>query len=179
MANKKKIILGVTGSIAAYKAADIASRLNQANMSVCVIMTEEAERFITPLTLQMLSCNKVYRDMFETTDSWDVEHVSLADTADLIVIAPATANVIAKLATGICDDLLMCTVTATKAKVLVAPAMNDGMYANPVVQENIKRLKKLGYKFVGPVKGRLACGRVGMGRLSDVDEIVKTALGLV
>ena len=117
--------------------------------------------------------------MFETTDSWDVEHVSLADTADLIVIAPATANVIAKLATGICDDLLTCTVTATKAKVLIAPAMNDGMYTNPVVQENIKRLKKLGYKFVGPVKGRLACGRVGMGRLSDVDEIVKTALGLV
>ena len=179
MANKKKIILGVTGSIAAYKAADIASRLNQAHISVSVIMTEEAERFITPLTLQMLSCNKVYRDMFETTEAWDVEHVSLADTADLVVIAPATANVIAKLATGICDDLLTCTVTATKAKVLIAPAMNDGMYANPVVQENIKRLKKLGYKFIGPVKGRLACGRVGMGRMSGVDEIVKTALGLV
>jgi phosphopantothenoylcysteine decarboxylase/phosphopantothenate--cysteine ligase len=179
MAHKKNIILGVTGSIAAYKAADIVSRLTQANVLVRVIMTKEAEHFITPLTLQMLSCGKVYREMFSVPEAWDVEHVSLAEAADLVVIAPATANMIAKLATGLCDDLLTCTVTATKAKVLLAPAMNDGMYTNPMVQENIARLKKIGYRFVGPVKGRLACGRVGVGRMSDVDEIVKAALGLV
>jgi len=179
MAKKKKVILGVTGSIAAYKSADIASRLTQAGVEVCVVMTQEAEHFITALTLQMLSCNKVYRDMFEAQDAWDVEHVSLADTADLILIAPATANVIAKLSSGLCDDLLTCTVMASKAPVLLAPAMNDNMYAHKSVQANIERLKKIGYKFVGPVRGRLACGRSGLGRMSDVDEIVRAAMRLL
>lgn len=179
MRGNKKIVLGVTGSIAAFKAADLASRLVQHGISVSVIMTKEAEHFITPLTLQMLSCSKVYRDMFEVQDVWDVEHVALADSADLILIAPATANILGKLASGLCDDLLTCTVTATRAPVLIAPAMNDNMYTHKVVQANIERLKKIGYKFIGPVKGRLACGKVAMGRMSDVDDIVRAALALV
>jgi len=126
----------------------------------------------------MLSGEKVYKEMFETQDVWDVEHVSLADEAGLILIAPATANIIAKLASGLCDDLLTCTVTAAKAPVLIAPAMNDGMYTNKIVQENIERLKKTGYKFIGPVKGRLASGKIAIGRMSDVDDIVRAALSL-
>jgi phosphopantothenoylcysteine decarboxylase/phosphopantothenate--cysteine ligase len=172
----KKIVLGVTGSIAAFKAAEIVSQLTQKNCSVSVILTKEAEHFVTPLTLQMLSCNKVYRDMFEVQDVWDIEHVTLADSAGLILIAPATANIIAKLATGICDDLLTCTVAATKAPVLIAPAMNDNMYQHKITQANISTLKKIGYKLIGPVSGRLACGRTALGRMSDVDEIIRAAL---
>jgi phosphopantothenoylcysteine decarboxylase/phosphopantothenate--cysteine ligase len=175
MPKGKQIVLGVTGSIAAFKAADICSRLRQAGFSVRVVMTKEAERFVTPLTLQMLSCNKVYRDMFDVTDDWDVEHVSLAQSADLVLIAPATANIIAKLAVGLCDDLLTCIVAATKAPVLLAPAMNDNMYMHMTTQENCRRLKKIGYRFVGPVKGRLACGKLAMGRMSDVDDIIRAA----
>ncbi len=176
MVSRKKIILGVTGSIAAFKAADIVSRLTQQGCQVSVVMTKEAEKFITPLTMQMLSCGKVYCDMFEVQDVWDVEHVSLADSASLILIAPATANIIAKLASGLCDDLLTCTVAATKAPVLIAPAMNDAMYTHKITQANIERLQKVGYKFVGPVKGRLACGKVAVGHIADVDEIVRAVL---
>ena len=179
MKKNKKIILGVTGSIAAFKAADIVSLLSQQGCDVTVIMTKEAEHFITPLTLQMLSSNKAYRDMFEVTDGWDVEHVSLADSASLILIAPATANVIAKLACGLCDDLLTCTVLAARAPVLLAPAMNDAMYQHKATQANIERLKKIGYHFIGPVKGRLACGKAGLGRMSDVEDIVSASLKLV
>lgn len=176
---KKTVVLGVTGSIAAFKAADIASRLVQRGVQVRVIMTKEAKHFITPLTLQMLSAHKVYEGMFDTPEAWEVEHVSLAESADVVLIAPATANIIAKLAAGICDDLLTCTVTATRSPVLLAPAMNHAMYAHKTVQQNIAGLKKLGYRFIGPVKGRLACGKEGMGRMSDADDIVKAALGLV
>jgi len=179
MKKDKKIILGVSGSIAAFKSADIASLLSQKGYDVSVIMTKEAEHFITPLTMQMLSANKVYRDMFEVTDDWDVEHVSLAQSASLILIAPATANVIAKLACGMCDDLLTCTVLATRAPVLLAPAMNDAMYQHKSTQANIERLKKLGYHFIGPVKGRLACGTVGLGRLSEVEDIVSASSRLI
>lgn len=175
----KKIILGVTGSIAAFKSADLLSHLKQRGHSVSVIMTKEAQAFITPLTLQMLSGEKVYCDMFEVPDAWDIEHVSLAQSADLILIAPATANVIAKLASGLCDDLLTCTVIATKAPVLIAPAMNDNMYTHKMTQANIATLKKIGYKFIGPVKGRLASGKVAIGRMSDVEDIVRAALGLL
>ncbi len=178
MKTQKHIILGVTGSIAAFKAADIASHLVQRGCKCSVIMTKEAEAFITPLTLAKVSSNKVYTGMFDLDESWDVEHVSLADSADLVLIAPATANVIGKLASGICDDLLTCTVIATKAPVLIAPAMNDSMYSNKIVSSNIERLKKTGYHFVGPVKGRLACGRVAMGRMSAVEEILEAALRL-
>ena len=176
MSTKKKIVLGVTASIAAFKAADLVSCFVKKGYEVSVIMTKEAEHFITPLTLQMLSGQKVYRDMFDVPEAWDVEHVSLATSADLVLIAPATACVIGKLAAGICDDLLTCTVVATQAPVLIAPAMNDNMYGHAIVQANIGALKKIGYKFIGPVKGRLACGREGLGRMSDVDEIVRGAL---
>lgn len=179
MARQKRIVLGVTGSIAAFKAADIASALVAKGAQVSVIMTREAEAFITPLTLSVLSRHKVYRDMLECPEIWDVEHVSLADSADLILIAPATANVIGKLATAICDDLLTCTVVASRAPVVLAPAMNDGMYAHRIVRANIAHLKKIGYHFIGPVKGRLACGRDAMGRMSAVDDIVKTAIHLI
>lgn len=173
MAKKKTIIVGVTGSIASYKAADIVSGLVKKGAEVFVIMTKEAMEFVSPLTFQALSGNRVYSDMFSTPEEWDVKHVSLAKKADIIVIAPATANVIGKLSAGICDDLLTCTVIASKAGVLIAPAMNDAMYGHRVVQENIARLKKLGYKFVGPRTGRLACGDTGMGCLADVGGILK------
>lgn len=178
MATRKRIILGVTGSIAAFKSADIVSALVQKGADVRVVMTGEAENFISPLTFAVLSGNKVYRQMFDAPEAWDVEHVSLADSADLVMIAPATANIIGKLACGICDDLLTCIVTATRAPVLIAPAMNDGMYTNKTVESNIRRLKAAGYHFIGPAKGRLACGRSAIGRLSGVDEIVACALKL-
>ncbi len=176
MAKRKTIILGVTGSIAAFKSAEIVRGLVAAGCDVRVVMTKEAEHFVTPLTLQMLSNNKVCRDMFEVQDVWDVEHVSLAESADCVLIAPATANVIAKIAAGISDDLLTCLVLATKAPVVLAPAMNDAMYENALTQANIGRLKKLGYTFVGPGKGRLACGRDAVGRMCDPEEIVRTVL---
>lgn len=177
MKQAKQIVLGVSGSIAAFKAAQITSALVRSGARVHVVMTREAEEFVTPLTLQTLSRNKVYRGMFDMPESWDVEHVSLADEADLILIAPATANVIGKLAAGICDDFLSCIVTATRSPVLLAPAMNDRMYRHPIVQENVAKLKKIGYAFIGPREGRLACGRAGAGRMCEPQEIVKAALG--
>jgi phosphopantothenoylcysteine decarboxylase/phosphopantothenate--cysteine ligase len=178
MKQAKRVVLGVTGGIAAFKAAEIASSLVRSGTCVHVVMTREAEEFVTPLTMQTLSRNKVYRGMFDMPESWDVEHVALADQADLVLIAPATANMIGKLAAGICDDFLSCIVTATKAQVLLAPAMNDGMYRHPIVQENIAKLKKIGYAFIGPREGRLACGRDGAGRMCEPQEIVAAALGL-
>lgn len=178
MASKKRLILGVTGSIAAFKSAEIVSQLVAGGIQVSVIMTEEAEHFITPLTLQTLSRGKVYCSMFGMPDAWDIEHVALADAADAILVAPATANIIGKLASGILDDLLTCTVAASRAPVLLAPAMNDGMYTHPAVRANVERLKKIGYHFIGPVSGRLACGREAVGRMSDVNDIVKMALRL-
>lgn len=167
--DKKKpfVVLGVTGSIAAYKACEIISILSRKNIETQVILTEEAKEFITPLTLQTLSHNKVLSDMFESPEEWDPCHIALADKADAVLIAPATAAVIGKLACGVCDDLLTCAVYATKAPVLIAPAMNDTMYAHQIVQDNIAKLKKIGYSFVGPATGRLACGRDAIGRLAD------------
>jgi phosphopantothenoylcysteine decarboxylase / phosphopantothenate---cysteine ligase len=177
--SKKTILLGVTGSIASYKAADLISDFTKKGHEVFVIMTKEAAEFITPLTLQTLSGNKVYSDMFGIPEEWDTKHVSLAKKADLILIAPATANIIGKLACGICDDLLTCTATASEAQVLIAPAMNDVMYKNKIVQKNIARLKGIGYEFVGPKKGRLACGYEAIGCMADVDEIVRAIEKLV
>lgn len=171
--SKKKIIIGISGSIASYKAADIVSGLVKKGHDVFVVMTKEAKEFVTPVTFQTLSMNKVYSDMFDAPQEWDAKHISLAKMADIILIAPATANIIGKLANGICDDLLTCTVTASKAPVLIAPAMNDVMYTNTIVQENIARLKKAGYRFVGPKVGRLACGDVAIGCMADVDAIIK------
>jgi len=169
----KRILLGVTGCIAAYKACDLASRLTQAGAEVRVVMTREACEFVTPLTLRSLSRGPVFTEMFESPREFDPVHVSLAEWAKVLVIAPATANVIGKIACGIADDLLTCAVMATRAPVLIAPAMNTAMYENKVVQENIKRLKKLGYHFVGPEKGYLACGCEGIGRLAPTEEIMK------
>ncbi|TBR16605.1 hypothetical protein EPO66_04440 [bacterium] len=173
MSKSKNIILGVTASIAVYKACDIIRKLKKEGFSVTVVATPETEEFVRPLLWQSLSGNKAYSGLFSDPESWDVEHISLADKADLVLIAPATANIIGKIASGICDDLLSCVVCATKAKVLICPAMNENMYENKIVEGNIAKLKGLGYKFVEPRKGSLACGKIGVGCLAEVDTIVK------
>ncbi len=175
MKKKKEIIIGVTGSIASYKACDIVAALRRDGHNVTPILTREAKEFITPLALQTMARNRVHTDMFELPGDWEPVHISLADKADLVLIAPATANIIGKLAHGICDDLLTCVVFATRAPVMIAPAMNERMYTHRLVQENIAILKKTGYSFIGPIKGRLACGREGAGHLAPVDEIVAEA----
>ena len=175
----KNIVLGVTASIALYKACDLIRRLQDAKYAVNVVMTEEAQKLINPVVFESLSGNKVYCDMFEATSEWEIGHVSLADKADLVLIAPATVNIIAKVAGGICDDLLSCVVSATEAPVLFAPAMNAKMYKNRITQKNIGELKGLGYKFVGPKEGKLACGKTGIGCLADVEEILKAVNKLV
>jgi len=173
MDKTKNIILGVTASIAIYKACDLVRRLRDAGYSVTVVMTREAEELIKPIVFQSLSGNKVYTGMFSDPEEWEIEHVSLADKADLVLIAPATANIIAKVAAGICDDLLTCVISATKAPVMFAPAMNTNMYKNKINQKNIKELKSLGYRFVEPREGKLACGKSGIGCLAEVEVIVK------
>lgn len=171
---EKNIILGVTASIAIYKSCELIRRLRECGFSVHVVMTKEAEELIKPVVFQSLSANRVYRGgIFEEQDTWEIEHIALAEKADLILIAPATANIIAKLAAGICDDLLTCVVCASKAKVLIAPAMNENMYNNKITQGNIEKLKSLGYKFISPKIGKLACGDVGMGCLAEVETIIK------
>ena len=170
----KKIVLGVTGSIAAYKAADLIRRFREKNCDVSVIMTKEAQEFVAPLTLATLSGKEVYNDMF-VKDNWNMGHIQLAK-ADAIVVAPATANLIGKMANGLADDFLTTLLTASKAPIFLAPAMNDDMYANAMVQENCAKLRKHGVKFVEPIKGKLACGVVGIGHLADVEDIVKQVL---
>jgi phosphopantothenoylcysteine decarboxylase / phosphopantothenate---cysteine ligase len=171
----KTIVLGVTGSIAAYHAARLVNPLKEV-AEVEVIMTESATKFITPLTFQTLSGKLVYQAMFQTiTQGDELKHISLADKADLMLIAPATANILGKVSWGIADDLLSATIMATKAPVLFAPAMNVNMWNNSIVKENVTRLCKAGYKFVGPVKGKLACGYSGMGRLAPVEDIIAQA----
>jgi len=169
----KKVVLGVTGSVAAYKACGIVSRLKKLGAEVFVVMTSSATHFVAPLTFQALSGNKVYLNLFELPGEWELEHISLAQKGDLILIAPATANIIAKLAAGIADDLLTATVLATTAPVLVAPAMHETMYKNSVTQANIEGLKKKGFKFIGPDYGELATGKIGLGRLASNDKIMK------
>lgn len=172
-----EIVLGVTGSIGAYKAADLVRRLREQGCSVTCVMTKEAREFIAPLTLEVLSERPAYTDLFAGHEP-HVVHTKLADQANLVLIAPATANVIGKLAHGIADDLLTCLVLATRAPRLVAPAMNVHMYNHPVVQDNIRTLRRLGFRFVGPAVGSLACGYEAIGHLAEVDEIVKAALQL-
>ncbi len=168
----KSVVLCVTGGIAAYKAADIISTLRKKGANVFVIMTKSATEFITPLTLEVLSGNRVVTDMFSRDFTWEVEHISLAKRADVFVIAPATANVIGKAAHGIADDMVTTTLMATKAPMVIAPAMNTGMYENPVVQENITILENRGVRFVQPASGRLACGDSGKGKLAEPETIV-------
>lgn len=169
----KNIVLGVTGSIAAYKAAEIVGQLKKEGYEVDVIMTKNACNFITPLTLQTLSKNKVLTDMFETPSPYEVEHISLASKADLILVAPATANIIGKVANGIADDMLSTTIMASKALVVFACAMNSNMYENRIVQSNIEKLKGYGYKFLEPEEGLLACGVSGKGKLANTEKIVR------
>ncbi|MDD5077799.1 MAG: flavoprotein [Candidatus Omnitrophica bacterium] len=171
---EKNIVLGVTGSIAIYKSCDLVRRMKECGFNVHVVMTAEAQELIRPIVFQSLSGMRVYSGgLFDAQDGWEIGHVALANKADLILVAPATANIIAKFASGICDDLLTCTVCASKAKVLVAPAMNENMYRHKITQENIARLKSCGFYFIPPRKGLLACGLEGMGCLADTDEIVK------
>lgn len=176
MLNGKTVVIGVTGGIAAYKTAEIISRLKKMHANVRVCMTKAAQEFITPLTLQSLSQNGVATDMFERPGQWDIGHISLANAADIMLIAPATANIIGKVAAGIADDIVTSTVMATKAKVIIAPAMNNNMYDNPILQRNISVLKDLGCEFVEPECGRLACGTSGKGRLADTDDIIEAII---
>jgi len=169
----KNIILGVTGSIAAYKAAEISNLLTKSNVNVHTIMTASAIKFITPLTFQTLTKNKVYTDMFEEFFYSDVRHISLAQKSDCFVIAPASANIIGKIAAGIADDMLTTVVMAMQNKpIIICPAMNTAMYENPITQSNIKKLIELGYQFVEPKESRLACGDLGKGALADVETII-------
>ena len=174
MLANKTVVLGITGGIAAYKAADIASKLTQAGARVEVVMTESATKFITPLTLRNITGRPVVTDMFELASEHSVEHIALAEAADVVAIAPATANTIAKLACGIADNMLGGVVLATQAPVVVAPAMNDNMFRNPVTQENLARLKARGFIIVDPAHGRLASGKTGQGRLAEVETIIDT-----
>ena len=179
MLKGKTVVIGVSGGIAAYKACDIVSRLKKLNANVHVIMTKGATEFVKPLTFQSLSQNYVVSDMFEEPKTWDVEHISLAKKADVFLIAPCTANIIGKIANGICDDMLTTTVMATTGKVLIAPAMNTNMYKNPILQKNISTLKELGYDFVNPESGRLACGDTGEGKLASPEVIVDAVVNLL
>jgi len=172
----KTIVLGVTGSISAYKAADIASRFTQAGFRVEVVMTASATQFIAPLTFRNITGRPVVTTMWDLSSEFSVEHVALAEAADVVLIAPATTNIIAKIACGIADDMLTCTVLATKAPTVIAPAMNDNMWVNKATQENVERLKKRGFTFVGPAYGRLASGKMGTGRLISLDEIYGVVL---
>lgn len=166
------VILGVTGSIAAYKAVEITSGLIKLGNRVSVIMTSTAQRFVNPVTFQAISKNRVVTDLFIENENYDPEHVSLAENANLVVVAPATANFIGKVVSGIADDALTCTIMAARSPVIIAPAMNDNMYLNPIVQENIKKLMKIGYIIIEPEEGRLCTGHIGIGRLASVEKII-------
>ncbi|MCB1206962.1 MAG: phosphopantothenoylcysteine decarboxylase [Verrucomicrobiae bacterium] len=167
----KTVVLGVSGSIAAYKAADLASRLVKRGHEVRVVMTKDAQEFITPLTLQVLSRHPVTADLYDEKQSWHPGHIELADQADLLVVAPATANVIAKFAHGIADDTLGAIHLATLAPVLLAPAMNGKMWEHPATRANVEVLRNRGVTFIGPEEGLLACGYEGVGRLWPVEGI--------
>lgn len=177
--DNKTIVVGVCGGIAAYKALDVISNLKKSNFNIHVIMTKSAREFVTPLSFQSLSQNMVIYDMFEEPKAWEIQHISLAQKADLMLILPATANIIGKVANGIADDMLSTTIMASNAPVVFAPAMNTNMYLNPIVQNNINKLKEYGYDFIQPQSGRLACGDIGVGKLADtslISEVIKSKL---
>ena len=176
MLTGKTIVLGVTGSIAAYKTANLASMLVKLNADVHVIMTQNATHFITPMTFETLTNNKCIVDTFDRNFNFDVKHVSLAKKGDLFLVAPCTANVIGKVASGICDDMLTTTIMATKAPVLFSPAMNTGMWENPILQDNLKKLKNFGYHIIPPVEGRLACGDIGSGKMPAEETLLEHIL---
>ena len=173
MLKNKNIVIGVCGGIACYKTANLISLLKKEGANVNVIMTKNSQQFITPLTLRTLSQNPVVIDMFKETDNHEVKHISLAEKADMIVVVPATANILGKVANGIADDMLSTVVMATTSPVLFAPAMNNNMYQNKIVQPNILKLKEYGYKFVEPIVGHLACGTKAVGKLAKVEQILE------
>lgn len=176
MREKKRVVIGVTGGIAVYKTLDIISALRKQDVEIKVIMTESAKQFVTPLAFQSLSQNMVITDMFAEPKAWEIQHIALAQWADIMLIAPATANIIGKVANGIADDMLSTSIMATEAKVIFAPAMNTKMYENKIVQDNINKLKGYGYSFIEPASGRLACGDIGKGKLANVSDIVDRVL---
>jgi len=176
MENTKTVVIGVTGGIAVYKALDVISRLRKENICVHVIMTKAASEFVNPISFQALSQNMVIHDMFEEPKAWEIQHISLAKKADLLLVVPATANIIGKVASGIADDMLTTTIMATVAPVIFAPAMNVNMHNNRVVQENIQKLVAFGYEFIAPTSGRLACGDIGEGKLAQTEDIVEIIL---
>lgn len=179
MLTGKHVVLGVTGGIAAYKACEVVSRLRKLHAEVDVIMTENATRLVTPLTFETLSNRPVCVDTFSRIESWDVKHISLAQKADLMLVAPATANIMAKLAHGIADDMLSTTLLATKAPILLAPAMNTGMWTAEATQQNLQTLLQRGVRTVGPASGFLACGDTGSGRMSEPVDIVEAACSIL
>jgi phosphopantothenoylcysteine decarboxylase len=181
MSAGRNIVLGVCGSIAAYKAADLTSKLVKGGAAVNVVMTADAQKFITPLPFKTLSRRPVVTDLYDEEEGWKPTHVRLADEADLLLIAPATANLLAKLAHGMADDALSCIALALnpKAKLLVAPAMNGKMWGHAATQENVAALKRRGVEFIGPEEGMLSCGYEGLGRLWNVDGIAARALELL
>lgn len=171
--NSKIVILGISGGIAAYKCCDLVRLLVKKEIDVHVIMTKAAQKFITPLTMQTLTGHEVHTDMFDLNENFQIEHISIANKASAIVIAPATADIIAKLSVGICDDLLTTTVMATKAPVIICPSMNTNMWEKPVLQANLEKLRGFGYRILEPIEGDLACGTIGMGKLPDPEAIVR------
>jgi len=171
----REIVVGVTGGIAAYKAAELVSRLRQRKAAVTVIMTQAATRFVQPLTFAVLSGRRVITDLFEQPEHYEADHVALAQRAALAIVAPATANLLGKVAAGIADDALTTTLLSLQCPVVLAPAMNHRMWANRVVQQNVARLRELGYRIVEPEAGWLACGETGAGRLADLDTILQAA----
>lgn len=179
MVQRGTVVVGVCGGIAAYKALDVISGLKKLNYDIHVIMTESALKFVSPLSFQSLSQNLVVTDMFAEPRAWEIQHISLAKKADLMLIVPATANIIGKAANGIADDMLSTTIMATKAPVVFAPAMNTNMYNNRIVQENINRLKDFGYNFINPDVGRLACGDEGEGKLAQPAQIIETVTSML
>lgn len=179
MLKGKSIVVGVTGGIAVYKVVNIVSSLKKLGATVRVVMTKAATEFVQPLTFRTLSNNPVYVEQFTEPKTWNVEHISLADSADLVLIAPATANIIGKVAHGIADDLLSTTLLAVQSPILIVPAMNMKMYANPIVQSNIAQLKAFGYHFMEPEVGFQACGDFGPGRLPEPEEIVRKVVDLL
>ena len=181
MSNNQNIVLGVTGSIAAHKAADLASLLTKSAANVNVVMTADAQRFITPLPFKTLSRNPVVTDLYDEEEGWKPTHIRLADEATLLLVAPATANFIAKMAHGLADDALSCIALALnpKAKLLIAPAMNGKMWLHAATQENVAQLKNRGAEFIGPDEGLLSCGYEGVGRLWPIDQIARRALELL
>ncbi|MGL4990398.1 MAG: bifunctional phosphopantothenoylcysteine decarboxylase/phosphopantothenate--cysteine ligase CoaBC [Sarcina sp.] len=177
--NKKCVVVGVSGGIAVYKALDVISRLKKHDIDVRVIMTNSATEFVTPLSFQYLSQNMVITDMFAEPKAFEIQHISLAQKADLMLIVPATANIIGKVANGIADDMLSTTIMATKSKVVFAPAMNTNMFENVIVQNNISKLRNFGYEFIEPASGRLACGDIGKGKLADTQIITEKVLSML